>query len=224
MTKIDEHIVGETWDWRPKIDGKDVINFSDAKIAYVTERCKAKEVLDLGCVQHTRISYLNKNWLHKAIISVAKSVKGLDLYKDGVVALQEQGYDVVYGDAQDFNIEQKYDVVVAGDLIEHLSNFDGFFKSVSSHLKDDGIFLIATPNPWHWIRCVRSAMGITIRVNPEHTAWFCPDTVRLIGKRFGFEVVDVAYGSERFKDRMLPFPRTFRHQSFFMTLRKSTSL
>ena len=71
MTKNDSHIVGETYAFRPQADGKEVINFSDAKIAYVTKRCKDKKVLDLGCVQHARTSYLNKNWLHKAIIAVA---------------------------------------------------------------------------------------------------------------------------------------------------------
>jgi 2-polyprenyl-3-methyl-5-hydroxy-6-metoxy-1,4-benzoquinol methylase len=221
MSTNEKHIVGETFDLGAGAEGKDVINFADHKIAYITKRCAGKDVLDLGCVQHTTTAYLSKNWLHKAIIKVAKSTKGLDLYSDGVKALQAQGYDVVYGDAQDFNIGQKYDVVVAGDLIEHLSNFDGFFNSINRHLKDDGVLLIATPNPWHWVRCVRSAMGQRIIVNPEHTAWFCPDTVRLIGKRFGLEVVDVGYGSERFKDSFVPFPETFRHQSFFATLRKA---
>jgi 2-polyprenyl-3-methyl-5-hydroxy-6-metoxy-1,4-benzoquinol methylase len=220
MSTNEKHIVGESFDLRPGTDGKDVINFADDKIAYITKRCEGKEVLDLGCVQHTRNAYLSKNWLHKAIVKVAKTAKGLDLYGDGVKALQAQGYDVVHGDAQNFDIGMQYEVVVAGDLIEHLSNFDGFFNSVRKHLRDDGILLIATPNPWHWVRCLRSAIGQRIIVNPEHTTWFCPDTVRLIGGRFGFEVVDVNYGSERLKDSILPFPKTFRHQSFFATLRK----
>lgn len=220
MSSNEKHIVGESFDMRLGADGKDAINFSDDKIAYVTKRCQDKTVLDLGCVQHTKNAYLSKNWLHKAIVKVAKVTKGLDLYSDGVKELQAQGYDVVHGDAQDFNIGVKYDVVVAGDLIEHLSNFDGFFNSISRHLSDDGVLVIATPNPWHWVRCVRSALGQRIMVNPEHTTWFCPDTLRLIGGRFGFEVIDVDHGSERFKDGFLPFPKTFRHQSFFATLRK----
>jgi len=221
MSINEKHIVGETFDLRPSAEGKDVINFSDDKIAYITARCKGKDVLDLGCVQHARNAYLSKNWLHKAIVKVAKSTKGLDLYGDGVKALQNEGFNVVHGDAQDFALGEKYDVVVAGDLIEHLSNFDGFFTCVRNHLRDDGVLLIATPNPWHWVRCVRSAMGQRIIVNPEHTTWFCPDTVRLIGKRFGFELVDIGYGSERFKDGMLPLPKTLRHQSFFATMRKA---
>jgi 2-polyprenyl-3-methyl-5-hydroxy-6-metoxy-1,4-benzoquinol methylase len=220
MSNNEKHMVGETFEMRLGTHGKDVINFDDHKIAYVTKRCKGKDVLDLGCVQHTKDAYLNKNWLHKAIIKVAKKTKGLDLYSEGVKTLQAEGYDVVYGDAQNFELGEKYDVVVAGDLIEHLSNFDGFFNSVRGHLRDDGVLLIATPNPWHWMQCIRSAIGQRIIVNPEHTTWFCPDTVRLIGKRFGFEVVDVDYGSGRARDSFVPFPKTFKYPTFYATLRK----
>jgi SAM-dependent methyltransferase len=219
MKDQEKHIVGEGYKLGLSKDGKDVINFDHPKIAYMTERCRGKDVLDLGCVQHESDAYLNKNWLHKAIVNVAKSAVGLDLYHEGVVTLQKQGFNVVHGDAQNYDLGTKFDVVVAGDLIEHLSNFDGFFNSARKHLRPGGKFLIATPNPWHWVRCLTAARGKMVPVNPEHTTWFCPETVRLISGRFGFEAGEVSYGTDRFKDQMIPLPKTFRHQSFYMTLR-----
>jgi SAM-dependent methyltransferase len=45
-----------------------------------------------------------------------------------------------------WNLPIKFDIVIANQLVEHLTNPDNLFKSVHSILNEDGIFIISTPN------------------------------------------------------------------------------
>lgn len=204
----------------PADDGN-VIDWSDSKIRFVTAECKAKKVLDLGCVQHDPEFARSKKWLHKAICAVASEVKGLDLDADGVAALKQMGYhDIVVGDAQHFDLMESFDVIVAGDLIEHLHNVGGFLESCAKHMTNDSKLLVCTPNPWHWHKWLR-AFYREVPVNEEHTLWMCPTTMCQVAERFELSVSAIQYGSQRLKDSFLPVPARVRHSSFYAILKKS---
>lgn len=212
------HIAGS--DIKPSYkDFSDEIAFSDSKIDFVCSFTKEKDVLDLGCVQHNKENYNSKYWLHKAINYDALSLTGLDLSEDGVNFLNSKGFNVVFGDATSFDLDRKFDVIVAGDLIEHLSNLEGFLLSCKKHLSKGGVLLITTPNPWHWKFIVRAVTrGGHVPVNPEHTCWLCPTTLAQLVERVGFSVMQVEYGSRYFRERMMPLPKGLKHTSFYVAL------
>lgn len=204
----------------PKDDGE-TIDWNDSKIRFIAERCKGKKVLDLGCVQHDPRFSRSKKWLHKAVRSVASEIRGLDLDQEGVKALKEMGYDrISVGDAQDFELGETFDVIVAGDLIEHLHNVGGFMKSCVRHMTSKSELLICTPNPWHWHKWVR-AFYRQPPVNEEHTFWMCPDTLKQVAERFGLSISSIEYGSQRLKDSFLPIPKRVRHSMFYAVLKIS---
>lgn len=187
-------------------------DFSDGKIAFVTSRCKGKAVLDLGCVDHNDQNATSRYWLHKAILGVAELVVGLDYYGPGVERLNAAGYKIVHGDAQSFDLAESFDVVVAGDLIEHLPNLDGLFSSVSRALGESGSFIVSTPNPWCWkYTAYHAAKGKLLPVNREHVSWFCLQTLENLGARYGFAVTSYAYCSRRRWERIVPLPSRIRH-------------
>lgn len=150
------------------------IAWSDHKIKFCVSRVKNKSVLDIGCVQHNPENYRSRYWLHKALVVVAKSVIGIDLYESGVIYLNKIGYSVQVANAEHFDLGKKFDVIVAGDIIEHLNNVGGFFESVKNSLYPDGEFLISTPNPWYWRNVVKAALMSRVKPNPEHTLWMPP--------------------------------------------------
>ncbi|MDL5051597.1 class I SAM-dependent methyltransferase [Oscillatoria amoena NRMC-F 0135] len=149
---------------------------------------EGKDILDIGCA----VGHEKEDWMHKNIKAVAKSVYGLDLDGHSVARIREMGYVIEQGNAQNFNIGRKFELVHAGELIEHLDNPGAFLDCVARHLTDDGELLITTPNALRISNFIYAATG-GLRVNAEHTCWFCETTLKTLLERKGFEVVETGY-------------------------------
>ncbi len=195
-------------------------DFTDHKLAYVVARCRGRDVLDIGCVNHDPASYQSRYWLHGAIKRVARTAVGLDLYDEGIDYLRARGFDVRHGDAQRFELGQDFDVVVGGDVIEHLANLDGFLRSCLLHLRPGGSIVLSTPNPWYWRFPLKAALFGRVTCNAEHALWLCPVTLAQLVARYGLEATDVEFGSRYLRDRLMPLPKGLRHTSFHVTLRR----
>lgn len=137
----------------------------------ILEIIKGKEVLDIGSYG----AQLKKNkpkLLFNLIKERAKSVIGVDLKSDDK--------DIIQGNAETINLNRKFDVIIAGDLIEHLDNAGLFLDNMHRHLKDDGILIISTPNT--------KSLYILKKPNETHTCWYCRYTLRYLLKQHGFKV------------------------------------
>lgn len=200
-----------------KVDSKDFSNqiaFENHKIKFFVKYSKDKDVLDIGCVAHDPESYKSKYWVHNALKQVSRSLMGIDLYENGVAYLQELGFNVVTADAQCFELGRKFDVIVAGDLIEHIEDFHGFLESCKKHMHKDSRLLISTPNPWYWRFIIKAALSAEISNNPEHTCWLCVRTLRQLVNRHGMDIGEIQFGSTYLRDRLMPLPRGWKHTSF----------
>lgn len=195
------------------------IDWSDHKIAFACEGIEGKDVLDIGSAHHDPTTEAGPHWVHKAIRERAGSVIGLDLDPEDVGYLQGKGYDMVVGNAHGFDLGRKFDVIFAGDLIEHLENHEGFLESCKAHLKPGGEIRISTPNPWHWKFILRAALADEVPNNPDHTCWLCPRTLRQMAGRHGLELSGIRWGSRFLKDRLVPLPKRWRHTSWHAVLR-----
>jgi 2-polyprenyl-3-methyl-5-hydroxy-6-metoxy-1,4-benzoquinol methylase len=77
-------------------------------------------------------------------------------------------------------------VIVAGDLLTHLEDLNGFLACCRKHLRHGGKVLVTTPNPWNWRLLMRSAATTKTCGNPEQTLWLCPQTLRQLAARHGW--------------------------------------
>jgi 2-polyprenyl-3-methyl-5-hydroxy-6-metoxy-1,4-benzoquinol methylase len=143
-------------------------------------------VLDVGCVQHDADAAAGPNWLHQHLVARSASVVGIDILSEDIGELQARGYDVREADAETFDLDQQFDVVVAGELIEHLSRPGQFLERAREHLRPDGRLVVTTPNPWAFVHVRRAALGAG-RWNDEHTCWFDAQTLRQLLQRHGFD-------------------------------------
>jgi len=154
---------------------------------------KGKEVLDLGCVDHEADREEGKDWLHRKIRQVAKSALGVDYADEEVKRLKEKGYVVVQGNVETLDLRQQFDVVVAGNIIEHLSNPGLFLETVKRHMKKEGIFILTTDNCYG----LRSLKAVTlfdgIRPNKEHTMAFEEEVLKQLLARYQFRIHDLHY-------------------------------
>jgi 2-polyprenyl-3-methyl-5-hydroxy-6-metoxy-1,4-benzoquinol methylase len=150
-------------------------------------------VLDIGAASGFRRS----DWMHAQLARHAKRAVGVDIDADAIEEIRRRGgFDIRLADAQSMDLGETFDVVFAGELIEHLSDFDSFMTGVRRHLRRGGTFLLTTPNAF----CVSNfvyRIGYKPRVHPEHTCWFCEDTIRTLVARGGFTVDTVEYVRHR---------------------------
>lgn len=156
-----------------------------------------RSVLDIGCVDsrparhdaQTRIQY-KVNLLHKRIAQINRDVLGVDIDPQGVQVLNSQGYNVIVADVQIMDLQRRFDTIVAGEIIEHLENPGLFLRNMRRHLKDDGVIILTTPNPfyagsaWKIWRYGRPA------VHEDHLGWQDPTTLQRLLRQTGFEPFD----------------------------------
>ena len=171
-----------------------------SRLELVRKFCRGKAVLDVGCVQHDLGNVDTDRWLHGAITKVAASVLGVDYLEKEVCELSARGYRAIVADVtRPIETEERFDVVVVGNLIEHLSNFEGLMSNIQRLLKPGGCALISTANPFFREQYFYTAFKNDIIVNPEHTCWIDPVTLDQLARRFGLATSDVYWVKERWK-------------------------
>lgn len=73
-----------------------------SKNGFILSRCKNKNVLDLGCIEHDLFQerMKKKEWLHMNIQKVAKSLIGVDILKEYITELNEKGFNIFFGNVE----------------------------------------------------------------------------------------------------------------------------
>ncbi len=205
---------------RGDLDGE--IAWNDHQIAYTLRYAAGKRVLNLGCVGHDPEGWRSRFSVHAALAQRCEEVVGVDLSAEGIAEFARQGYSVIQADAQNFDLGQRFDCIVCGELIEHLESFAGLLESCKRHLAPGGVLIFSTPNPWYWRNVVKAIASSEVPNNAEHTCWLCPRTLRQLVSRHGMELSDVRFGSRYPRDRLMPLPRGIKHTSWHgcVTLRR----
>lgn len=178
----------------------------DGVLKFITPYVVNKTILDIGCVEHN-IDNIHKEriWVHDYLVSVAKNVIGLDYLSTAVKALNRLGYKILCQNAEDIKIDSKFDVVFAGELIEHLSNQGLFLNSVKKVLKPNGRLIITTPNAFSLQRLIPVITRLTNNpnINQEHVLFHTPKTLETLLTRNGFSVETVGYAHYPVKQKNL---------------------
>ena len=159
----------------------------------VEHYCGNKKVLDLGCGHSPEFEEVWKQGrlLHKRIYDVGREVIGLDLDEPVVEQMQRLGFRVICDDAenpQHLNGSGAFEVIIAGDIIEHLNNPGAMLAAMKSRLAPNGAFVISTPSPFRWYNPLFAIIGHEFN-HPHHTAWFSPLTLTTLAERHGYQVV-----------------------------------
>jgi 2-polyprenyl-3-methyl-5-hydroxy-6-metoxy-1,4-benzoquinol methylase len=158
-----------------------------------------RKVLDLGCVQHT-LEYANDpEWLHGQIAHQASSLTGVDYLEKESKELQKRGFDIRIMNVETMELNEKFDVIVAGDIIEHLSNIGMFLESTVKHMHSESIFLVSTPNPVNILRFLRVLFSGKVGGNKEHTCWFTDKMLNQLAARYGLEPVEISYVDDSYQ-------------------------
>lgn len=166
---------------------------------FVRPYVENKRVLDVGPAE--LVGTINKEkfdrWIHGKIAKVASSLSGLEKNPEQVRALAGMGYNISEGDAEAFNLNKEFDVVFAGELIEHLSNPGRFLECAKNHLGNGGKVVLTTPNRFSilsFYHVIRTGRVPTYRKPiAKHVLFFDEDSMRSLLERHGFQRIWIGY-------------------------------
>jgi 2-polyprenyl-3-methyl-5-hydroxy-6-metoxy-1,4-benzoquinol methylase len=174
------------------------------RLNYIMSECANKSVLHLGCSgSPTTIARFKSDCLlHKNLLKVTKELYGIDIDKSSIEYLRNQGIEKLFianvEHLEEIKFDKSFEIVLAGELIEHLDNVGLMLREVKKFLKSDGVLLISVPNAFAIKHILRAIVRKDVSM-PDHNYYFSYKTLRSLLKKYGFVIMSSAtfYISER---------------------------
>ncbi len=162
----------------------------------IIEIARGRRVLHLGCVGHNDCTpeqrvQLAKQSLHWELSEAANTI-GVDHSADVVAEYKRLNFfdNIVVGDVQRLEeapIDEIFDVVVAGDIIEHLSNPGDLLDGIKRFCNQETLVIITTPYAFGLPNYVRFVLG-RFRDGPEHVMTFNTCNIVNLLSRHGYAI------------------------------------
>ncbi len=173
------------------------------RVDFIKKACIGKKVLHLGCTNYpyTKESLENNMLLHFEIAEVAEELYGFDFDQKGIDVLQESGVKNLYRadleKLEEVPLDETFDVIIAGEMIEHLSNPGLFLKGIQRFMHAETNLVITTINAYSAMRFMiyglRGRGGALEPVHPDHVAYYSYKTLSLAIERENLQVKDFLF-------------------------------
>ena len=168
------------------------------RIAMFQEYSRGKTVLHLGCSSGGFLQerLARGDLLHSLLNDVASELHGIDIHEESIEMLRDIGFNNLYiADVQDgkIDINKQFDMIVAGDILEHITKPGCMLEAMKPLLKPDGKLLLSTNNAFGLNYQIRRWLGIYTE-HPEHVAFYSPETLRHLFERHEY-TVDAVFGA-----------------------------
>jgi 2-polyprenyl-3-methyl-5-hydroxy-6-metoxy-1,4-benzoquinol methylase len=168
-----------------------------SKEDFILAAARGRTVLHLGCVGFSDLileerARLVKQSLHWKLSQVA-DVVGVDYSAQVIDEYSRLGIftNIVPGDVQELTklpLRGPFDVIIAGDIIEHLSNPGMMLDGIRPFCSADTRFIITTPNAFGLPNYCRFLLG-KFKEGKEHVVSFNAITLLQLLDRHGFKVI-----------------------------------
>ncbi|MGB7922117.1 MAG: methyltransferase domain-containing protein [Pyrinomonadaceae bacterium] len=173
------------------------------RVEYLKEVCRGRTVLHLGCTNwpYTKDVLAEGTLLHTELQGIASELSGFDADQQGLDLLAQLGVKNLYRadleHLEEVELDQQFDVILAGEMIEHLSNPGLFLHGIKRFMRPDSTLVITTVNAYCGFRMLvyglRGRGGRAEPVHPDHVAYYSYSTIHhllsreeLVAKRFLF--------------------------------------
>lgn len=173
------------------------------RVEFIKKMCVGKKVLHLGCTDYPYTDKMIENnmLLHFRLGEIAKELYGFDFDQEGIDLLANAGVKNLYrADLENLDavdLDETFDVIIAGEMIEHLSNPGLFLRGIKRFMNKDTSLVITTINAYSGMRFLiyglRGKGGANEPVHPDHVAYYSYSTLKLVVERENFFVKDFAF-------------------------------
>jgi 2-polyprenyl-3-methyl-5-hydroxy-6-metoxy-1,4-benzoquinol methylase len=158
------------------------------RTALLRDAVRGKRLLDIGVVDHSLGGERSGRWLHGQLAAEAASSLGVDILEEQVAEIRALGYQVECIDVTSGGRPAgTFDVIVAGEVIEHVGNIGGLFDAASDLLAPGGTFLLTTPNPFAAWRVYQHLRGRP-HENVDHVSYFSAWGIAELADRAGLQL------------------------------------
>ena len=168
------------------------------RLDIIREICSGKRVLHLGCTNYpyTEDAIKLNMLLHFDLEKVATDLWGLDSDQAGINVLTAHGSkQIMLCDLErldHLDLDGTFDVIVAGEIIEHLNNPGLFLKGIRRFMTKDSVLIVTTVNAYCAMRFfyygARGKRGRIEPVHPDHVAYYSYTTLKLLIERHELEI------------------------------------
>jgi SAM-dependent methyltransferase len=135
-----------------------------------------RRVLDLGC----RYGALTRAYVD------GNEVVGVDVDREALAEAAKLGIETRWADVDEplpFE-DASFDVVAAGELLEHVRDPERLTDEILRMLRPGGTFVGSVPNAFRLKNRLRFLLGRKPEDDPTHLHMFSPDEVRALLRRF----------------------------------------
>lgn len=163
------------------------------RVDFIKQVCAGKKVLHLGCTDHpyTLEAIKNKMLLHFKLEETARELYGFDYDQEGIDVLTKAGGKNLFRadleKLEEVKLDESFDVIIAGEMIEHLSNPGLFLRGIQRFMHRETILVITTINAYSAVRFfmygLRGKGGANEPVHLDHVAYYSYSTLNLAIKR-----------------------------------------
>lgn len=167
---------------------------------YILARIDPKDrVLHVGCCGNDW--EFDARWagktLHRVLEEQASEVYGIDILASRIAQMVKAGHNALVADAEQLmahlSPELRFDVVVAGELIEHLTRPGDFLDQLVPFMAKDGKLILTTPNMTGFWSFVTYGLRNRRETHGEHVTGFKAEFLETMLVRHGWRCVDVSH-------------------------------
>lgn len=143
--------------------------------------CKDGNILDLGCGLGWGTNFLSSKGMVVGVDVDRETIKKKDI---------NTNTEFIVSDATNLPFRNKsFDTVVSIENIEHVQDQVKYIREVNRILKNNGVFIISTPNEGNFINKLADKIGYKRTKNPYHVKEFACNELIIFLEKHGFKVL-----------------------------------
>lgn len=163
----------------------EITDFRIKNIIKIANEFNLKKILDVGCGYGYFARMLHNNGF---------DVTGVDISSTNINYSKENnpGPKYMVHDFESESAKEKYDLIYAFDVLEHVYDYDIFLKNCNSALNKGGFLFISTQNAYAPKRKFKFLFGLDTKldfVSKHHIHFFGPQTLKNVLINNGFQEI-----------------------------------